>query len=83
MDILKIVHSLTFLVVSLHGSVTLLFPLGWANLAFLLDELKGCDESVDLVNVSANAEAVLLGVSQVALGVDDVSGSYASCKEGG
>ena len=63
MDLLEVVKRLSLLVIALHGGITLLLPLGWADLALFLNKLEGGNEPVDLIDVSSDAETVLGAVS--------------------
>lgn len=56
--------------VSLHGLATRL-PAGGANLAVLVGELEGLDQTQGLVDVAAHGQVVDGDLAQGALGVDD------------
>ena len=60
--------------ISLHGLGSW-FPLSWANLSMLVRVLEGLDEADELVDVTADWEVVVGGVSEDALVIDDEGGS--------
>lgn len=61
-------------VVGLHGLASR-SPLGRADFAVDVSELESLDESQNLVDVSADWQVVVRGMSEDALAVDDEGGS--------
>ena len=71
MLIFPVLKSLGALVVSVHALLAG-GPLGWADLAILLNMLEALHESQDLIDVTADGQVIELHVSEDTLSIYDV-----------
>ena len=81
MLIFPVLKSLGALVVSVHALLAG-GPLGWADLAMLLNVLEALHESQDLIDVTADGQVIELHVPEHSLTIYDVGGTEVKCVVG-